>query len=360
MSYTIEKLPLPKAHQIHGQDFPAAFKVTGKASTNFEELLEYIKVLAEKGFFKKQLSLHGAIVIRGLGYTDSQSISKIIETIGYGSGEKPFQQAGSTAKRTKLSGVLTTANESSPSLYIDQHNEFSRFIKHPSTLFFVCSAKTAQGGESPLTNGAELFDSLYKDDKENTLELAREGFLLKQTWPFKTPNNTSWSDYFCFGRYINKEKDDLATQKKKAEKLLEEYVSKTYQWDDENNLVVDEITDPIRLYTRADGKSFPITFNSIPAYYAEFKDTYDVYKKTSSIKHNNGKNISTAFLDSYLKKSKELAYSHSWEEGDIAIVDNYQVSHGRAPWSNGQRTLLVSMWDDPDKLEIPSWRGSEK
>lgn len=32
------------------------------------------------------------------------------------------------------------------------------------------------------------------------------------------------------------------------------------------------------------------------------------------------------------------------EEGDLLLVDNFQVSHGREPWE-GERRILVSMWD---------------
>jgi hypothetical protein len=32
------------------------------------------------------------------------------------------------------------------------------------------------------------------------------------------------------------------------------------------------------------------------------------------------------------------------EEGDLLLVDNFQVSHGREPWE-GDRKILVSMWE---------------
>lgn len=32
------------------------------------------------------------------------------------------------------------------------------------------------------------------------------------------------------------------------------------------------------------------------------------------------------------------------QDGDLLLVDNFQVSHGRQPWV-GDRLVLVSMWD---------------
>ncbi|KAJ5759974.1 hypothetical protein N7520_007130 [Penicillium odoratum] len=33
------------------------------------------------------------------------------------------------------------------------------------------------------------------------------------------------------------------------------------------------------------------------------------------------------------------------EPGDLALVDNYQVMYGRAPWTTRERKILVSIWD---------------
>ena len=32
------------------------------------------------------------------------------------------------------------------------------------------------------------------------------------------------------------------------------------------------------------------------------------------------------------------------EEGDLLLLDNFQVSHGGQPWE-GERIILVSMWE---------------
>jgi alpha-ketoglutarate-dependent taurine dioxygenase len=37
------------------------------------------------------------------------------------------------------------------------------------------------------------------------------------------------------------------------------------------------------------------------------------------------------------------------EPGDLLLVDNFTVSHGREPWQ-GDRRVLVSMWDGAHKI----------
>jgi hypothetical protein len=47
----------------------------------------------------------------------------------------------------------------------------------------------------------------------------------------------------------------------------------------------------------------------------------------------------------------EIKVSLTMEPGDLVLVDNYQVSHGRDPWFDGERVILVSMWDTDNPEE---------
>jgi alpha-ketoglutarate-dependent taurine dioxygenase len=38
----------------------------------------------------------------------------------------------------------------------------------------------------------------------------------------------------------------------------------------------------------------------------------------------------------------DLVFDLPWESGDVALIDNHQVMHGRRPFS-GQRSVLASL-----------------
>ncbi len=38
----------------------------------------------------------------------------------------------------------------------------------------------------------------------------------------------------------------------------------------------------------------------------------------------------------------ELSFDLAWQAGDVALIDNYQVMHGRRPFK-GQRRVLASL-----------------
>ncbi|KAG7806219.1 hypothetical protein KL921_004947 [Ogataea angusta] len=350
----LEKIVLPHAHVFRGREFPVAYNLhNSDGSHSPDELAAFLAELGARGFFNKQLKNHGVVVLRHTGTTDPEVISRYVEAIATSSGNEEFEQTGVTAKRTIVTPHLSTANEGPSNLAIYQHNEFSRFLKYPSRLFFVCTRYKAAGGATPLVHGGELFAALEQVYPDFLTELGNKGLYMKQTWPLETDNSTAWRDYFCFGRDLHTN-EDLETQKNKASVLVEEYVSKDYYFDENNDLIVGQHSRPIRNYRVSETESYPVLFNSIAAYYADSKFKSNAYQKTAALDYDNSEPIPIKYLDELLEQSIKLAYHHEWQEGDIAIVDNHQVSHGREPW-DGERHVLVSMWDQKNKPEYEPW-----
>ncbi|KAG7854469.1 hypothetical protein KL919_005263 [Ogataea angusta] len=350
----LEKIVLPHAHVFRGREFPVAYNLhNSDGSHSPDEVAAFLAELGARGFFNEQLKYHGVVVLRHTGTTDPEVISRYVEAIATSSGDEEFEQTGVTAKRTIVTPHLSTANEGPSDLAIYQHNEFSRFLKYPSRLFFVCTRYKAAGGATPLVHGGELFAALEQVYPDFLTELGNKGLYMKQTWPLETDNSTAWRDYFCFGRDLHTN-EDLETQKNKASVLVEEYVSKDYYFDENNDLIVGQHSRPIRNYRVSETESYPVLFNSIATYYADSKFKSNAYQKTAALDYDNSEPIPIKYLDELLEQSIKLAYHHEWQEGDIAIVDNHQVSHGREPWA-GERHVLVSMWDQKNKPEYEPW-----
>ncbi|KAG7763436.1 hypothetical protein KL931_005110 [Ogataea haglerorum] len=350
----LEKILLPNAHVFRGHEFPVAYDLhNDDGSHSPDDVAAFLAELGTQGFFNEQLKNHGVVVLRHTGTTDPEVISRYVEAIATSSGDAEFEQTGATAKRTIVTPHLSTANEGPSGMTIYQHNEFSRFLKYPSKLFFVCTRYKASGGSTPLVHGGELFAALEQIYPDFLTELGNKGLYMKQTWPLETDNNTAWRDYFCFGRNLDRD-EDLETQKKKASVLGEEFVSRDYYFDENNDLIVGQHSKPIRSYKASETESYPVLFNSIVAYYGDAKFKSNAYHKTAALEYDNSMPIPEKYLDELVEQSIKLAYHHEWQEGDIAIVDNLQVSHGREPWA-GERHILVSMWDRVNKPEYEPW-----
>lgn len=348
------KLELPEKHIFKGKEFPVALQLNRNEASH-SEVLKYLSEKAKDGYFNKLLEDHGAIVLRNLGNSDIDSLTDYIKVIGWDSGDEFFDQNGTVAQRTEINQYLSTANEGPSSRMLYQHNEFSRFKKFPKKLFFACNEFSAEGGETPIVHGGEYFEDIYGKEPELVKELAQKGLYMQQVWPLTTENKTSWSDKFTFGRNVNKEVDSLEQQKKKAEEIVIDSVSDDYYFDEGDDLVVHQHTQPIRVYKRADGESYPCFFNSIANFHGDKKYALEGHGKTASLQFDkDSTDIPMDFLDKILESSVSKAYNHKWQTGDLAIVDNYQVSHGRLPW-NGGRKILVSMWDIKEKQPFEPW-----
>lgn len=353
----LQKLDLPNGRKFRGNEFPIAFQLEEGGQASVSEKVKFLLETASSGKINEYLAKNGAVLLRGFGHVDPETLAKFIEAIGTNSNAEFFEQNGSTAQRTEVTSVLTTANEGSPSVRIHQHNEFSRFTVFPSTLFFVCTNNNSEGGETPIVHGGQFFESLYERFPAQTEELARRGLYFEQVWNLVSNNKTSWTDKFCFGRNLNKESEDLEQQKTKAEEIVRTKVSPEFAWDADDNLVVHQRTDPIRIYDGISGDdAYPVFFNSMATYYAVVKSNSWSSTTTKPLKFNDEEPIPQDFLEAVLQTSIDLAFNHTWQEGDIVIVNNLQVSHGRLPWKNGERKVLVSMWDHKSRCKFKVWK----
>jgi hypothetical protein len=54
--------------------------------------------------------------------------------------------------------------------------------------------------------------------------------------------------------------------------------------------------------------------------------------------------IPREYLDKLIEAIDKEEIYLTLQDGDLLLVDNFQVSHGRQPWV-GDRLVLVSMWD---------------
>ena len=46
-------------------------------------------------------------------------------------------------------------------------------------------------------------------------------------------------------------------------------------------------------------------------------------------------------LDTIIKLSQQFIYAAEWQDGDVALVDNYRVMHGRYPYRGNRKRQVV-------------------
>jgi hypothetical protein len=245
---------------------------------------------------------------------------------------------------------------------LDMHNEYSRYTKFPSNIHFFCHKAPPEGGESPLTHSSELFDRLMEELPEFVEECRVKG--LKSPDIYMPPgkegktNPYTWAGPFAFGRDI-KPGDDMATMKKKAEEQVVK-LTPHYWWHDGDEL---EVHQHVPAFWRHPATKRGTWFSSMPGRYG------GAYRRKATEppfigndgqaypphEYADGTHIPTKYLHRMWEISNELRVFVKAQPGDLILLDNYQVMHGRAPWFNGERKILVSLWDtdNPDEKLQP-------
>jgi len=61
-----------------------------------------------------------------------------------------------------------------------------------------------------------------------------------------------------------------------------------------------------------------------------------------SLTFGNSKPITAEHMARAIELSEELTRDIAWQAGDVALIDNYKVMHGRHPFA-GKRRVLASL-----------------
>lgn len=347
------------ARTYNGKPFPLALAVESSEPTNFAATKSALEQISADGVFSELLTNYGAVLLRGLGDLSAQGFSRFVTAIETARGNQPFQQIGLAGKRHLWAENVFTANEGPPSVRFYQHNEYARYNHFPSNIHFFCNKQPAVGGGSPIAHSAELFERVNTEIPELVRELSAKKLISVQVYSSRTSKSTAakgnefyWEGEDSFGHDIE-DGDSLDTMRAKAEIQIRK-LTNDFAWNADGSLTIRQHLPAFREHPVT---KKPIFFNGLVGRFGTSKDRNaleppykgsdgGVYMPTT---YENGEVIPREYLEKLLAISRELEFDHQWEEGDLVLIDNYQVSHGRSPWSGGDRVILVSMWDDGAK-----------
>jgi alpha-ketoglutarate-dependent taurine dioxygenase len=276
------------------------------------------------------LLLHGALLFRGFGIQSHEALQRVVSGIGgptldYVDGNSPRQKLGS--------GVYTSTDYP-PEFFISLHNELSYSSRWPGRLFFCCVTAPAEGGETPLADSRAILRRLRPD--------VREAFVEKKVKYIRNLHGgsgfgPSWQKTF--------ESDDRAS--------VEDFFRGTdtgIRWNADGSLTVTQVRPAIAThpttgeavwFNQAD-QFHPSThpkaiYESIKALY---KGREDMIPQTACFGDDTP--IDPEMLDEVRRTVSEEIRLFPWQQGDLLMVDNMLVAHGRKPFKP-PRKILVSM-----------------
>ncbi|MDQ7903615.1 TauD/TfdA family dioxygenase [Phytohabitans sp. ZYX-F-186] len=269
-----------------------------------------------------------ALVFRGFGVApgelDGVMDLLLLNRLAYVHGNSP---------RTKVGKNVYTSTEYPPEFTISMHNELSYASAWPSRLLFYCEKAATTGGATPVVDGVLWLESLDPQVRE----AYAGGVRYTQNLHDGLGLGKSWQDTF-----ETDERDEV-------EAFLAGSGA-TWQWKSDGTLRVSQIR-PSTIRHPVTGVE--VWFNQSDQWHvaalgdetakalAQIMPEEDL---PQSVSFADGTPIPGDYAVQVRDRGLESAVDVDWREGDLLLIDNLLVGHGRRPFT-GSRRVLVAMSD---------------
>lgn len=280
--------------------------------------------------FDANLLKYGAVLLRGFDINTPSAFRSLAREVGgsfldYTDGNSP---------RKKLGQGVYTSTEYPSKYFISLHNELSYAHKWPTRLFFCCMVAPAKGGETAIADSRLILKALNPSIVE---EFSRKKVRYFRNLHSGIGIGPSWQQTF------------ETTDKAVVEKYLLEG-SIDFKWKEDGALRLSQIRDAIATHPKT-GES--VWFNQADQFHPSThpkeisESMMKLYSKADDLPQNvrfgDDSPISALMLDEIRRTTMSCAALFRWREGDVLIIDNMLVCHGRMPFE-GPRKILVSMF----------------
>ncbi|MFE7121999.1 TauD/TfdA family dioxygenase [Streptomyces sp. NPDC057654] len=235
--------------------------------------------------------------------------------------------------RTKVGENVYTSTEYPQELTISMHNELSYSAQWPSRLLFYCAVAPGSGGATPVVDGVKWLASL--DDEVR--EAFAQGVRYSQNLHDGLGLGKSWQDTF--------ETDDRGT----VEAFLAGSAAE-WEWKGDGSLRVSQVRPST---TRHPVTGAEVWFNQSDQWHpaalgdetaAELAELLPAEELPQSVTFADGSPIPGEYAIQVRDRGLEAAVDVDWRQGDLLLIDNVLVGHGRRPFT-GDRKVLVAMTD---------------
>lgn len=277
-------------------------------------------------FVEQQLSRCGAILFRDFNLKLPTEFERFI--LSYSGDLLEYKERSSPRK--KVWGNVYTSTDYPADKSIFLHNENSYQDRWPMKIFFFCKTPAQQGGETPIADMRSVYNRIDPAIRERFEE---KGWMLVRN--FGEGIGIPWQVAF-------------QTSDKSA---VEEYCRRAgikYVWRGNGRLKTYQVRRTVMTHPKSGEKVWfnHATFFHISTQEPAIRDAllseFDEEDLPSNTYFGDGSRIEDSVLDELRSAYLSGAVRFLWQRGDLLMLDNMMVAHGREPYA-GRREILVGM-----------------
>jgi alpha-ketoglutarate-dependent taurine dioxygenase len=281
---------------------------------------------ANRELLAEKLRRHGGILFRGFGLSGAEDLAAFVRTV---SGD-PLEYRERSSPRTAVKGNIYTSTDYPASQPIFLHNENSYQQEWPLKIFFFCRQAPGEGGETPIADCRQVLARIPAEVRER---FASRGWMYVRN--FGGHFGLTWQTVF-------QTTDRAAVEVHCREKGIEA------EWREGDRLRTRAVRSAIAHHPQT---GEPVWFNHATFFHvttlepalregllAEFGDS----ELPANAFYGDGAPIEPEVMDQLREAYRRETVQFPWQRGDLLMLDNMLVAHGRAPYS-GPREILVGM-----------------
>jgi alpha-ketoglutarate-dependent taurine dioxygenase len=286
---------------------------------------------ANRNTIEARLHDEGALLVRGFHVDTPEAFNAVATALR----PELMRYVGGDSPRSQVSDRIYTSTEFPPEMAIGLHNELSYSREWPRCLFFCCLVAARSGGETPIADSRRVLAAMRPSVRDG---FARLGVIYRQhlrdadvAGPGK-----SWQETF-----------DTANRAEVVRICIDQDMD--IRWTRRG--LRTSLHNPGVLVHPVTGET--CWFNQADLWHADF-DTVKAQEHRSSPResrdealgchalYGDGSEILTADLQAVRQAYESAEVIFPWSAGDVLILDNMLMMHGRQPFE-GERRVLVAM-----------------
>jgi len=302
----------------------AARATAGRADADLVAIVE-----AERDHVREALYKYGALLFRGYGITDPVRFEAVTRAFV----PKAYSYVGGSTPRSRISGEVFTSTEYAADAVLPLHNEASYFKVIPDFVWFCCKIAPEIAGETPLGDMRRVLKRL---DPVLVERFDARGLTYITNLHSGDGFGKSWQQTY-------QSDDRHEVEERVREKGLD------FEWTADEHLHVRMFAPALRKHSVTGDVYWgnqavnwhpsllpPATLKAVSRLYGpqvNFPKTV-LFGDGTGIRDEDARQVSAALT------AEETVFR--WEAGDVLLVDNQAIAHGRRPFK-GARQIMVAL-----------------
>jgi alpha-ketoglutarate-dependent taurine dioxygenase len=285
-------------------------------------------------FIANRLLDHGALLFRGFGVLNVADFDRVIAATQWPRMDYTYR----STPRTEVGNKLYTATEYPPSQQIPLHNENAYQRTWPLKLSLCCIQPAQSGGETPVADmrrvGASIGVGLLEQFQERGVRYVRH---------YHPRFDLSWQTAFQVG-----DRESLAASC--AERNIQ------HEWLTGDVLRTTQTSQGTAVHPRTGERFY---FNQAHLFHAsafgaaiaaQMSDLFGADRLPRHAQFGDGAEISSTHFEQVRAAFATEAITFTWQAGDVILLDNMQVAHGRSSYK-GARKVLAALLDSHSQAD---------